>query len=382
MRYIRKFIPVLFIGIIYFLGMQNPKLFFENIQLFTILAFVIILIFTVLPRFFKSKPKSNYKFKENISLNNTTEEFENLYNTLYTNHIVDLEKLRQKAKKESIIYSLLMFVSIVGYGTSRLRLLDKWPLVSIIVSIVALLSFAILFFCILKVFKNRGKYQETYKNEIVSNFIKLIGSDLKYSQGINYNNECKEKYTDAKFDNQPFNIFFSDDHIEGMLDSQVYINAADINVSNRVGSGKNSYIEYVFNGIFAYTKCTKDIGTSVKVCKNKVKILNKKDIVAMDSAEFEKYFDIYSDNKILAMQILTSDIMTDLIDFHNKYNLDFEIVFKNDTIYVRFFTGPMFEPKTFGSSMDKQLLFIYYSILQFVANVTKKVNKTLENLEI
>ena len=382
MRYIRKFVPVLFIGIIYFLGMQNPKLFFENIQLFTILAFVIILIFTILPRFFKSKPKSNYKFKENISLTDTTEEFENLYNTLYNNHIVELEKLRQKAKKETIIYSLLMFVSIVGYGTSRLRLLDKWPLVSIIVSIVALLSFAILFFCILKVFRNKGKYQQTYKNEIVSNFIKLIGSDLKYSPDINYNNECKGKYTDAKFDNHPFNRFYSDDHIEGMLDNQIYINAADIEITNHVGSGKNSYIEYVFNGIFAYTKCTKDIGTSVKVYKNKVKILNNKERVNMDSEEFEKYFDIYSDNKILAMQILTSDVMVDLIEFYNKYNLDFEIVFKNDTIYVRFFTGPMFEPKTFGSSMDKQLLFIYYSILQFVANVTKKVNKTLENLEI
>lgn len=382
MRYIRKFVPVLFIGIIYFLGMQNPKLFFENIQLFTILAFVIILIFTILPRFFKSKPKSNYKFKENISLTDTTEEFENLYNTLYNNHIVELEKLRQKAKKESIIYSLLMFVSIVGYGTSRLRFLDKWPLVSIIVSTVALLSFAILFFCILKVFRNKGKYQQTYKNEIVSNFIKLIGSDLKYLPGLNYNNEYKEKYTDAKFDNHPFNIFYSDDHIEGMLDNQIYINAADIEITNHVGSGKNSYIEYVFNGIFAYTKCTKDIGTSVKVCKNKVKILNNKERVNMDSEEFEKYFDIYSDNKILAMQILTSDVMVDLIEFYNKYNLDFEIVFKNDTIYMRFFTGPMFEPKTFGSSMDKQLLFTYYSILQFVANVTKKVNKTLENLNI
>ena len=49
---------------------------------------------------------------------------------------------------------------------------------------------------------------------------------------------------------------------------------------------------------------------------------------------------------------------------------------------MSFFTGTMFEPKTFGSSMDKQLLFTYYSILQFISNVTKKVNKTLEDLEI
>ena len=74
--------------------------------------------------------------------------------------------------------------------------------------------------------------------------------------------------------------------------------------------------------------------------------------------------------------------MTALMDFHIKYNLDFELVFKNDTIYMRFFTGRMFEPRLYGKSTDKQLLFTYYSILQFVANVTKKVNKTLENLDI
>ena len=78
----------------------------------------------------------------------------------------------------------------------------------------------------------------------------------------------------------------------------------------------------------------------------------------------------------------SQDDIVYLIDFYKKYNLDFEVIFKNDTIYMSFFTGTMFEPKTFGSSMDKQLLFTYYSILQFISNVTKKVNKTLEDLEI
>ena len=55
----------------------------------------------------------------------------------------------------------------------------------------------------------------------------------------------------------------------------------------------------------------------------------------MDSKEFEKYFDIYSENKIVAMQILTSDIMESLIEFYNKYQLEYEIVFRNNTIYLK-----------------------------------------------
>lgn len=102
----------------------------------------------------------------------------------------------------------------------------------------------------------------------------------------------------------------------------------------------------------------------------------------MDSGEFEKYFDIYSQNKVIAMQLLTSDIMNCLLDFHNKYEINYEIAFRNNIIYMRFFTGAMFEPKIFGNSMDKELLFTYFCILKFIVDVTKKVNETVKKLEV
>ena len=46
----------------------------------------------------------------------------------------------------------------------------------------------------------------------------------------------------------------------------------------------------------------------------------------MDSQEFEKSFDVTASDKIKAMQLLTSDVMADLIDFKNnsKKNLNFQ----------------------------------------------------------
>lgn len=80
------------------------------------------------------------------------------------------------------------------------------------------------------------------------------------------------------------------------------------------------------------------------------------------------------------MRVLTSDVMNCLMDFYNNYELCFEIVFKDDNVYLRFFTGAMFEPKIFGNSMDKELLLMYYLILKSVVDVAKKLNYTLQEL--
>ena len=64
----------------------------------------------------------------------------------------------------------------------------------------------------------------------------------------------------------------------------------------------------------------------------------------MDSKEFEKYFDVYSNSDIITMEILTHDIMEELVQFYDKYKIKFEIVIKNYNIYIRFDTGAVFEP--------------------------------------
>ena len=102
----------------------------------------------------------------------------------------------------------------------------------------------------------------------------------------------------------------------------------------------------------------------------------------MDSKEFEKYFDVYSDSNILAMEILTHDIMEELVQFYNTYRIEFEIVIKNNNIYIRFNTGVMFEPNILKKSNDMNTLWIYYNVLKFITNVTIKINKLLKDLDV
>ena len=156
----------------------------------------------------------------------------------------------------------------------------------------------------------------------------------------------------------------------------------DLHIQNVVRRGKNTYTEEIFQGIFARCTSLNNINTTIKITRNKLKILDSKDRIQMDSGEFEEYFDVYAEDKITAMRILTSEIMQCLIDFKNKYDLDFEIVFKNNVIYSRFFTGPMFEPKIMGDAMDEGLIFRYYTILKFIIDITQTVNSSKKDLDI
>ena len=82
------------------------------------------------------------------------------------------------------------------------------------------------------------------------------------------------------------------------------------------------------------------------------------------------------------MEILTHDIMEELVNFYVKYKIKFEIVIKNNNIYIRFDTGSMFEPNILRKSNDINTLWVYYSILNFVTNFSFKINKLLKDVEV
>lgn len=234
--------------------------------------------------------------------------------------------------------------------------------------------------------KKEKDYKLTYKRNIINRFIKTVNNKLEYNSEVWDVSTLRKEYKNANFNNESFNMFYADDYIQGLLDDKYYTQMSDLNIQRKEvhhhnGRRTETTIE-VFKGIFAKTECDKDIGTCIKISKNQLKLFRNKDRVEMDSQEFEKYFDIYSEDKILTMQLLTSDVMTTLIDFYEKYKIDYEIVIRNNTIYMRFFTGSMFEPKVFGNSMDKKLLFSYFCILKFIVDVTKEVNIALREVEI
>lgn len=108
---------------------------------------------------------------------------------------------------------------------------------------------------------------------------------------------------------------------------------------------------------------------------NTAKKLPYKDMrIELDSQDFEEKFDVYASNKIIAMQLLTPDVMLLLNDFYKYIQSKFEITIKNDNIYIRIWNGATFSNSLLNpTKLDKEIIYKNYRTINFILNISKKL---------
>ncbi len=138
----------------------------------------------------------------------------------------------------------------------------------------------------------------------------------------------------------------------------------------------------LFEGIFGVIEHKNYFESHIRIHTSNREFNQSKKKVNMDSVEFEEYFNVLCDDKIMATRIVTADIMEMLVKFYKEYYLDFEIIIYKNKIYMRFFTGPMFEPKIFGNVLDKNYLCAYYAFVKLITDLFKEIDKAMKDFII
>lgn len=137
------------------------------------------------------------------------------------------------------------------------------------------------------------------------------------------------------------------------------ITIADVNVEQLCSNEKDSDYKVIFQGLFGNIKLLKNIESPIQVIlNNKFRVYNE-NRVEFENAEFEKKFDVFCKNRQLACEIISPELIEMLMGFYQEYNILFEINIIDDNIYIRFFTGKMFEPKWYSSTYNN--IFILYN---------------------
>lgn len=301
--------------------------------------------------------------------------FNEIYQEIYKENYEELETLRRNKIKNilailalTILGMILMMILLVNNKLEMLFVL--WI---VIISVMVIL--------IITTTKN-WKYTKTFKQKAIEPLIKNIDKNLRYNPNVGIGS-----ITYHQGDFEDYNRYYTEDGIEGILDGKYAIKMAEVRteLEHTDSEGGNTYTDTIFHGIFGVIQCAKDIKTTLKIHSDKGilgKLFNGKTRIEMDSVEFEKYFDVYGDNKIIAMQILTSDAMEMMIDFRRESKIKYEMTIKNNQIYIRFHTGAVFEPKKFKNVLDYNMLKQYYDIIDFIFKVSRAINKAIENTDI
>lgn len=257
-------------------------------------------------------------------------EFEDLYNDLENINANEMSKTRNDVKEENkkrniifiilaIIIDVLIFI-LLNNSFHGINTFNWFNYINLVI-VIDVFLYAYLYFS----GKNTSKYKNDFKKYIINELIKNFYDDVNYApQGIMPRNI----YDEGKY-SQYYNKYHSDDYFEGKIDNKYEIKMAEVRTEYErtdydSEGNPTTTTTSVFNGLFSKINMNKSINSEL-IIRNRVGMFNKNKL-EMDSQEFEKYFDVVSDNKIIGMQILTPDIMEILVDFRKKTKINYDIM--------------------------------------------------------
>lgn len=325
---------------------------------------------------------------------NSEEKFEQIYSKIVENNSEALEASRHRAKKEIIITIATIIIGIIiGFALYFFLYKTFYPYEEIAQFILVfcwLIAFLIYKKVTPKSHESRMfQYKYDFKTNVVKALLDSFEENISYSpyQGIG-----ASSYNAAEF--EQYDRYISEDLMQGVLKNNCKFSMAEV-LTEYATTDKNGNTNYhtLFCGIMSEVETPKPFNASLYLRKDRkdknifarafrTKLPFDNLRVELDSQEFEKMFDVYCSDKIIAMQLLTADIMQLLIEFQNEMNMEYELTIKNNLIYIRFMSGEMFETaNVIKYSLDKSTLYKYYRMLDFIFTLTDKLVKLIKNTE-
>lgn len=317
--------------------------------------------------------------------------FEDLFKEIEENQEIkkSWQEAREEQKKMNKIRGIIAIITIVlGLGFIILKMnlnsYKEFNAFLIIPSLffiffVNLIAFVIT--CLIS--KKQNAYELEFKQVIIKKLIDNFYDNLEYYPL----KEMPERIYEKPNYNEYYNEYHSEDYFEGQIKNKYYIDMAEVfteHVETHTDSEGNTHTTRttIFHGLFAKVTSEKSITSELRIEQDKIGKYNKNRL-NMDSSEFEKYFDVIADNKIIAMQLLTADVMEEMIEFENKTNMKYDIVVKENEIYLRFHCGDMFEPQSVRKGIiNKAQLEKYFYMLNFTYNLSNRLIELINETEI
>lgn len=317
--------------------------------------------------------------------------FEDLFKEIEENQEIkkSWQEAREEQKKMNKIRGIMAIITIVlGLGFIILKMnlnsYKEFNAFLIIPSLffiffVNLIAFVIT--CLIS--KKQNAYKLEFKQVIIKKLIDNFYDNLEYYPL----KEMPERIYEKPNYNEYYNEYHSEDYFEGQIKNKYYIDMAEVfteHVETHTDSEGNTHTTRttIFHGLFAKVTSEKSITSELRIVQDKIGKYNKNRL-NMDSSEFEKYFDVITDNKIIAMQLLTADVMEEMIEFENKTNMKYDIVVKENEIYLRFHCGDMFEPQSVRKGIiNKAQLEKYFYMLNFTYNLSNRLIELINETEI
>lgn len=295
--------------------------------------------------------------------------FMELYNELNSKYGTKVEEQQKKQKKMTYIaigiYAVILLLMIISKAFMLI------PFVSIFYLVISMVVIALVSN---KAMGGTNYYKENVINGLVTN----VFEKATYTHNIGIRSH---EYNNRAFQEKTCDRYSSEDLVVTHNETELTFSEVHTEDRQQDSDGDTHYVT-LFHGIYGYCNISREINTNIYITSNRLFGGLNKSKIDMDMPEFEKKYDVYADDKIVAVQLLTADVMTELLELKEKLGFMFEIVIERNKIFFRIHSGNLFEMAVFKNSMGVELLHKYYNTLEHVDKITKMINKNIQELNI
>lgn len=296
--------------------------------------------------------------------------FDEVYNGISKETFETLEVLRKKDNKSDKLSVLLVIffvlASILNFSYRKHIVLGE----------------VIIFFIVYKLSQkiSKSEFSDEYKEKIIKPIVESYDDEMTYcTQG---------KITEDEYAGMGFRTsdkFYSNDSFE-TKDEKIRASVVTVvDISNNDEGHEERRV--IFDGvcaIFTLDNFSEEV-ISLKIDSKVRNFLNNAEKIEVDSAEFERDFDLYCKNRTYAMEIFTSDFLDLLSKISKENNTTYDFIIKENKLCVRYHKTSVFDVSTKTGLQKESIESTYekfYKMMNLLTSLKENIDKKLGDIKV
>ena len=231
------------------------------------------------------------------------------------------------------------------------------------------LILGVLIYCFRRLFFRYKRFIAEFKTQVINTIVQEFGFHFRADRGLSIADFL------SVYDSSPA-TFRSEDLIFGEF-NQTEVEICDFSAFNmelREKTVKSLGIKN-FQGILFKATFPKELVHWVYVCDKKEAGLRKEgEIALMDNPSFNRYFDVFTEDQILARYVLSPKLMERFCGLKEKFNCPISMVLRDREVIIAVNLGKnSFEPSFEKSLLEDNTIRDYISSIKGFTDMVKEL---------
>lgn len=291
------------------------------------------------------------------------EDLKDIYYEMYSKYGEKLNKLKRKSQFEKIFGSFLLFLGVFICETFDFSFL--WFLLGV------LLLGSMGFGSYINGYELLQKeFDKEFRESFIKNLINKIDENYTYIPNKGMSLEELKKSTFIKH----MNHFYSKDFIEGNINNTSKFKMSQIEVTVNNGEGGNTTVSF---GLFGIITLPIDTKQNIEIYNNYKANKYIENRVELESQKFEKHYDVFSEDRKGAMELLTPKSIEILNDIRDDFKNPVNIVISGKYIYFKLECGELFGLPELKQEIDYNVVYRYFNIVTLPKRIYDAVSENI-----